>query len=156
MRSLTALTAVMILVGGCATDPAELNGPNIQLSHGSMSARIDGDAWIANAALSVTFTGGVLAFAGSDVATATVGVGLIPTGPGTYPIGPTQPTNANVSLGTPNSWSASSAVGSGSITLTTFTANSASGTFFFTAEPVATTGATGTKVVTEGVFDVTF
>lgn len=156
MKTLLALTAAVFFLGGCGDDSVSLTEPELELPNGSMSARIDGQAWTANAALAVAYTGGILAFAGSDVTSTTVGLGFIPDGLGTYDIGPNQPTNANVSLGSPNSWAASSNMGSGSVTLTSFTENSASGTFTFTALAVPTTGATGTKVVTEGRFDVTF
>lgn len=156
MKRMTILTAALISLVGCGEDPLLMTEPDVDLPGGSMSARIDGDAWTANAILTVAYTGGILAFAGSDVTATTIGLGFIPTGPGTYTIGASQPTNANLSFGSSGSWSASSATGQGSVILTSFTANSAAGTFSFTAEPVSTTGATGTKVVTEGVFDVVF
>jgi len=156
MRSLVTLTAVAVLFGGCGTDPISPDNGDTPLVNGSMSAKVDGDSWVANSALTVAYTGGILAFAGSDASMLTIGMGFIPTGPGTYSIGPSEPTNANLSEGTVHSWAASSSMGSGSVTLTSFTENSASGTFSFTVEPVTTTGATGSRLVTEGMFDVTF
>ena len=156
MHYRTALTAsVLVLTAACSSGDS-VTGPDLTLPSGSMSARIDGTAWQATAALSVAYAGGVLAFAGSDASQTTVGVGLIPTGPGTCAIGPNQPTNANVTTGAIGSWGATSGQGSGSITLTSFTQNSAKGTFEFTAPAVPNTGATGTKVVTLGTFDVKF
>jgi hypothetical protein len=53
-------------------------------------------------------------------------------------------------------WTAAVGTGSGSITLTTLTSAGASGTFTFNLVAVPNTGATGTKAITEGVFNVTF
>ncbi len=155
MRYLMTLTAVLVLAA-CGDDPLSPDERDSQLPNGSMSARVDGDAWTATAALAVAYTGGILAFAGSDASQVTIGLGFIPDGLKTYPIGPSEPTNGNLSLGSTQSWAASASMGSGTVTLTSFTANSASGTFMFVADPVASTGATGTRSVTEGVFDVTF
>lgn len=156
MRTLMKLTAALVLLGACGEDALSPDEGDSQLANGSMSARIDGEAWSATAALAVGYTGGILAFAGSDASQVTIGVGFIPDGLKTYPIGPSEPTNGNLTLGSTESWAASSSMGSGTVTLTSFTANSASGTFTFIAEPVSTTGATGTRSLTEGVFDVTF
>jgi hypothetical protein len=51
-------------------------------------------------------------------------------------------------------WKVSPVAGSGTINLATLTAKAASGTFSFTA-PANANGATGTKVVTNGAFNVT-
>lgn len=156
MRSLPTLTAALLLLGGCGDDPLSPDEPSHEIPNGSMSARIDGEAWTADAVLSVSYTGGILAFAGSNTESVTIGVGFIPDGVGAYEIGPGEPTNANVATGTANTWTASSASGSGSVTLTSWSEHSATGTFSFVASAVGSSGATGTRSVTEGVFDVTF
>ncbi len=46
--------------------------------------------------------------------------------------------------------------GSGTVTIVTLSATGATGTFSFTAPPVAGTGATGDKIVSAGAFNVTF
>lgn len=157
-RFLCALLLIAILGFVSACGESSSTGPEEEpeLEGGSMSARIDGTAWSATAAMAVSYTGGILAFAGSDASSITVGVGLIPDGTGTYTIGPSQTTNANLSMGTPASWGATGFMGSGSVTLASISENRATGTFLFTAEPVPGTGATGSRVVTEGKFDVNF
>jgi hypothetical protein len=153
MYRATTLVAIVLVLAACGKDsPSE---PQLNLD-GSMSARIDGSSWSATSALAVAYSGGILAFAGSDATSTTIGIGVIPDGPGTYPIGTNQPTNANLTFGAGKSWGAASTSGSGSVTITAIDANSATGTFEFTAEPVATTGATGTHVVTSGAFSVKF
>ena len=56
--------------------------------------------------------------------------------------------------GTPSSWGTDGTGGSGTLTLSTLTSTSASGTFSGTLGPAA--GTTGTRVVTNGVFNVGF
>ena len=46
--------------------------------------------------------------------------------------------------------------GSGSVTITSLSSTAARGNFAFTAPPSAGSGATGNRVITEGVFNVTF
>ena len=52
-------------------------------------------------------------------------------------------------------WAATPTLGSGTLTITTLTATGATGTFAFTASPLSGS-ATGSKVVTNGTFNVTF
>jgi hypothetical protein len=96
-------------------------------------------------------------FAGTDGnVTMAVAVGFI-AGPGTFQIGPVgQPTNALITEASGHGWHAQSTIGSGSVTIASITATTAKGTFSFTAPAVDGTGATGTKVVTEGTFDLKF
>jgi hypothetical protein len=53
------------------------------------------------------------------------------------------------------SWGAGGVLGSGTLTIATLTAAGASGTFRFDAVPMVA-GSTGTRVVTNGAFSVTF
>jgi hypothetical protein len=46
--------------------------------------------------------------------------------------------------------------GSGSLTLTVQTANSATGTFTFTLAPIGVSGATTAATITNGSFNITF
>lgn len=59
----------------------------------------------------------------------------------------------NTKGGQPGSWAAFGSLGSGSVTITTLSAASASGHFVFTLAPLA--GATTGKLITEGAFNVT-
>ena len=64
--------------------------------------------------------------------------------------------NALLTESNGRSWHALSTVGNGTVTLTSISATGAAGTFAFTAPAVASSGATGSKVVTNGSFDVKF
>jgi hypothetical protein len=55
-----------------------------------------------------------------------------------------------------NTWSASSAQASGSITITTETGNRVAGTFSFVLQTDGASGATGVRNITQGRFDLTF
>ncbi len=153
MRAMFAGLAGLVLaatMAGCGSDPA---GPG--LANGSMSAKIDGSNFNASVAIAATYSGGILAIAGTDGQGRTIGLGGQVAAPGTFTVGATNPTNFSVTTGSAG-WQAAITTGSGSFTVTSISATGAKGTFQFTAGPLAGTGATGNKVVTEGAFDVTF
>jgi hypothetical protein len=152
-----AALALTLLLAACSTGDGP-TGPDrvTELPQGSMRATIDGAAWSAATALVATYSGGVLAFAGTNNAyTIGMAVGTI-SGPGTFTIGSAGGTNALVNNFGGNSWHATPSNGSGTITITSISATAAVGTFTFTAPPVPGTGATGTKVVTNGSFNLKF
>ena len=133
---------------------------------GSMSAKIDGVPWTAiPQAIQVVrvalpgLPSGLLAVNGTDRFSCPILLltFAIPRVVGTYALGPGATSGANASLGTSNcaagQWSDGFG-GSGSITLTTLTSTGAAGTFSFNLTP--SPGTTGTRVVTDGVFNVTF
>ncbi len=140
----------LLVLGACSDDPT-----GVELANGSMSARVDGASWSASTAIAATYTNGVLGIAGTDGSGRSVGFGALATAPGTFTIGATSPANALVNEAG-KAWQAAQSIGSGTITITAISATGAAGTFQFTAAPVSGTGATGNRVVTEGVFDVTF
>ena len=152
--SWAAAALVSIGLAGCGstTDPT---GP----TNGSLTAKIDGSSWSA-ATIAVTYASGILAIAGTDAGGRTVGFGLGPvSAPGTFPSGPTSPTNASLQIitgSTAQAWQAAQTLGSGTVTVTAISATHAAGTFQFVVVPVAGTGATGNKAITQGAFDVTF
>jgi len=144
-----ASSAALLLAVGCSSS----TGPG---SNGSapMSASVDGAAWSASST-SATFNNGILAMAGVNPQSGTIALGVIASAPGTSAIGLALPGNASFTNGG-TSWEAAISGGSGSITITSLTTTEAKGTFQITAAPVTGTGATGSKVVTQGTFDVTF
>lgn len=76
-------------------------------------------------------------------------------GTGSYVLGPASAANAMLLIGNPAAgWQAGVGIGSGTITITTLTSTRAVGTFLFMLAAVPGTGATGTRSVTEGSFDV--
>ena len=127
-------------------------------SHGSMSATIDGVRWDATI-IQVGAASTIFSVAGMDKPTAPFGALSfgVPAKVGTYPFGSTTGTqDAGFQDGAGKIWQASFIRGSGSVTLSTLTGNYASGTFTIDLAPVAGSAATGTKVVRNGTFNVTF
>jgi hypothetical protein len=137
----------------CGSDtpssPSQSPGP---LSNGSFSALINGASFDATSAAVVTASG-LVSIGGGNASGQTIGFAWLDAGTGTYPIG-----GATIATHTfrGNTWSASSAQGSGSITVTTTTANRVAGTFSFMLQADAASGATGTRNITQGRFDLTF
>ena len=122
-----------------------------------MTFRVDGTA-TTTASATASFANGILSIAGTDTArSTTIGFAVTPTaaGVGTYTLGPSSSANAQLFVGNPASgWQAAVGSGSGTITVTALTSTNASGTFSFSLVAVPGTGATGTKSITEGVFNV--
>jgi hypothetical protein len=59
-------------------------------------------------------------------------------------------------IGDAKTWTAAVNQGSGSLTMTAQTSNSAAGTFTLTMQPVAISGASAPANVTNGSFNITF
>jgi hypothetical protein len=167
---LWAAAGLLIVSAGCGSSststapsavtlaPAPAPAPTpTPTSHGSIGFKIDG-APVAPTGVTATFANGILAVGGGDSSRNTVlGFAFAPTGPGVYALGPLSAANALLTMGNPAAgWNAAVGIGGGSITLTTLTSAGASGTFTFNLVAVPNTGATGTKAITEGVFNVTF
>ncbi len=159
MRRVMAAFILLILAGtGCggSDGPAGPGGPGGP-ANGTFTARIDGSNWAATIIMP-TYTniaGGVSAI-GAGSPTFTFGWAHQDTQqPATHAIGQSIGFNVSLSRGT-EVWVASSQSGSGTLTITTRTANRVAGTFSFTMVPGAGSSATGTKEVTNGQFDVTW
>jgi len=159
MRTISTLViASLVFATACGgSDSKGVTNPNNRTSAGTMSARIDGVAFTA-AAVSVGVNTNGLIISGASASGQGLAVGASrQKGTGTQAFGSSAQALGTLTLGTA-SWSATGTAGiggTGSITLTTLTANRAVGTFTFTAKPLAG-GAAGDKVVTQGAFDVTF
>ena len=169
-RVLFALIAVLVVAGcgGSSTSPSSTGtsgGPSssggtgggpASSPNGSVTFKVDGAQHSASA-VTATYAGGILSIGATDTGRlTTLGFALSGSTTGTYTAGPTSATNALLQIGNPaQGWQAGVGFGSGNVTLTTFTATSAVGTFTFTMVPVAGTGSTGNKAVTEGAFNVT-
>ena len=148
--------ATIAACGGSDGGPAGPN-PNQNTSKSTMSARIDGAQWTATN-VGVTARNGALIVAGANTSGVGVGFGAsMIQGTGTQTFGPGIVSAANGSVTQATmSWSASNFQGSGSVTITTLTANHATGTFQFTAPALVAGSTPSPRVVTSGVFDVTF
>lgn len=151
-----AATAVLVAaVAGCGGDNT---GPNGQ-TNGDMTAKIDGASFTSVTTLAqrnTTNAGTIIAISGADAHGVGLGFGFVDAGVGSYPIGGLTPTNASVLDGTGKVWTAGAIGGSGTLTVTALDATHVAGTFAYSAVASAGSGATGTKAVTQGVFDVRF
>jgi hypothetical protein len=128
--------------------------------NGTLSATIDGVPWTASVSVQTQFNNGILSFAGGDNRQ-TLSIAVTANrGTGTYTAGLVDPQNVVVTnlstVGSAASWLTGPTFGSGSVTITSLTSTSASGTFSLTLAPTPGSGATGNKVLANGVFNVTF
>lgn len=154
LRTMRRLAFALLAVGAVACSNDD-NGTGAN-ANGSMSASIGGTAWNANLSVAASRAGNVLAIAGvsSDQRQINITIPNVTT-TGTVNLGVGQQGVATITLGT-QAWVTSLVGGTGSVSITTLTANRAAGTFTFTAAASTNTGATGTKAVTSGAFDVNF
>ena len=151
-----AASVVIAACSGGDGGPASPN-PTQNTSKSTMSARIDGVQWTATN-VGVTARNGSLIVAGANTSAIGVGFGAsMIQGTGTQTFGPGQVSAANGAVtASTMSWGANSFQGSGSVTITSLTANRATGTFAFTAPALIAGSTPSPRVVTSGVFDVTF
>lgn len=153
-RSAMALLASLLLTA-CGGDDDSTGPSGNTPSNGSFSARIEGSAWSATQIIASVQTGAVTVLSGGN-AQHSVGFAFIDNGTGTYTVGAGSPTNGSyIEATTGRMWVANTVGGSGSVTVTTRTADRIAGTFSFVFAP-SDPGTTGTKTVTNGAFDVRF
>jgi Family of unknown function (DUF6252) len=142
--------------GGSPTSPTVTNTPS---PSGTLTFKVDG-ASVAATSITAGYANGILSIGGTDVArSTTIGFALTPTasGTGTYALDPTSAANTQIYIGNPAAgWYAGVGIGSGTITISSLTSTGAAGTFSFSMVSVPGSGATGTKAITEGAFNVTF
>jgi len=162
LRAALLIAATGAVACGGSTGTSSVNGPSSP-NQALLTAIVDGSAFLAvPSSITASSTAGILRVAGSEAASGSSARALelvvLASGPGLYPIGPPQGalgTSASLTFGSAR-WAADATMGSGSITLNTLTSSRASGTFFFNAAPAPGSEAAGTRIVTEGVFTVTF
>jgi hypothetical protein len=160
MRAMRFISIMVLLTAGACggSSSTTLTGNNNNNnSSGPLSATIDGTAWSSQLPSAVV-KNNIVAIAGIDNAlttTVTIGFGAL-NGPGTYSLGfGNSNAGSGIVIKSGKSWGSSLQGGTGSVTLTTLTANHVVGTFTFSA-PASGGGATGTSSVTNGKFDITF
>ena len=169
IRAVAIVLILVVAVSGCgSTTPSgtlvhSCGGGN---ASGSMSANISGTNFTATCLLTITSTAGIVSVGATNVsgnnATGFIDLtfAVVTTTTGTFSFaaspGAPNPNNAAVSIGGSQIWQAGAgtAGASGTVTITTLPANHVAGTFSFTM--VAAPGATGTKTVSNGKFDITF
>jgi len=154
-RALLA-SSVFLFAAACGgSDSSSVTGTTGGTQTGPISATIDGKAWGATG-VSASYKNNLLVFSAFELASGiSLSVTSGVTAPGTYSLSFNN-TNTGIGLvilGT-QSWSSSAQGGTGSLTITTITANHVVGTFSFDAPPLSS--ATGTRHVTGGKIDATF
>ena len=154
-RSLVVL--LLLVLTGCDGDDNPTGGGTVNLPPGNdtITATVDGNAWSAIQVAAIN-NGGVVAISGSDASLLAISFAFAGTTPGTFTIGASSVANANVIDNLSGLWSANGEQGSGTITVTTLTSTAASGTFSYSAPRQTATTGPETRVVTNGVFSVTF
>jgi hypothetical protein len=130
---------------------------------GSITARVDGSAWNGSAAAIASRSTGFIAVGGTAGSQSNITFAFPADGAGTYSIPNAVGMNFNYSeFSTGHVWQALAmgatlgGIGSGTVTVTTLTAERVAGTFAFTAPAAANSSATGSRTVTNGVFDIRF
>jgi hypothetical protein len=154
-RLLAVALLAAIACGGDAATGVNNGGSN--LASEPLSAVINGVQWGSPLPAATYGKNSILSIAGLDAAlTASVSVAVIAPSTGTYSLAYQNPNFATAGVSkVSQGWSTGFAGGTGSVTITTLTANHVVGTFAFTAVP-GSGGATGTIQVTNGKFDITF
>jgi hypothetical protein len=128
--------------------------------HGSMSATINGVAWVAGcvSAAELVAGTGALHISGTDnfsLVGQALDIVLSKPGVGTFSVGGASPLVAQLLVGSGSGATWSSASGGGTVTVNALTSTGASGSFSFTLQAAGSV-AIGTKAIANGTFDVTF
>ena len=159
MRTLMRAVASALVVAAAAGCGGDNTGPNGN-TNGDMTAKIDGSSFSSVSTLAQRNAGGaagtIIAVSGANSAGTGLGFAFADAGVGSYPIGGLNATNATVLESSGKVWVANVTGGSGTLTITALDGTHVAGTFVYSAVASPNTGATGTKAVTEGVFDVKF
>ena len=161
-----SILAAALLATRCSSSTSPSNPGScgtVSTAHGTMSAQLDGAAWSGTVTTRLTGINGVSIGAGDGCSPGTsITFALLPGGvngslqPGTFNLNDASGLNSILSIGPTNLWTASTTGGTGQVTFTTLTTKAAIGTFQFSYVAAATSGASGTHTVTNGVFNVTF
>ena len=153
----------LVVVAACGGgdddgNPVGPGGNNNAAGKGTLTALIDGVSY-AGTINAASLTNGVLNIASNTTdLTRAIAFAARINAPGSVTVASSdlsmtvQTTNGTAVTGV---WTAAGTLGSGAVTVTSISAAGASGTFSFNA-PAFGQGATGTKVVTNGVFTATF
>jgi hypothetical protein len=150
---LAAFSAVLTGCGGedPPTSPAGNNVPN-----GTFTALIDGIGYrpviavvsITEQAMQITTT--------NVLGVSTFSISMLGTGVGTYVIGPNTAHSAVHGFPNGSAWLANQAVGTGTISVTTFSESRIAGTFEFMMAAAPGNSVLAPKRVTLGIFDLTY
>jgi hypothetical protein len=152
-----AAGALILVVAGCGGD--DPSGPNSNtLPNGTAGATVSGTTFSPYGA-SFVWNGTIFSLAIVDISGRAVSFAVFASAPGTYQISTSAGNNAQLLEPGGASWNATNAgagviAGSGTVVLTVLSQNRAAGTFSFVLEPVPESGATGTRTISSGTFDL--
>jgi len=153
-----ALAALSACGGGSDGGPTGTNGNGTVTGDGNITATINGAAWRSTkGADRVSRSGNIYAIVGVNLPwTISLAVAGL-TAPGTVNLNIAAGGNGSnaIIVNSTGGWGTAFTGGTGTITVTTLTANRIVGTFSFDA-PAGSGNATGTLQVRNGKFDVTF
>jgi hypothetical protein len=142
-----------------ATPPPPPPGGNTSLeclaNRGSISALIDGTPWIATCLQAVSWGANTFSIVATN-GTQTVTLGAVTPVPGSFDLTTGAAFGTVSTILTGATWTTAHNAGTGTLTLSRLDPQGATGTFSFVAPAVPSTLAIGLKIVTNGVFDVTF
>jgi hypothetical protein len=128
----------------------------------SITATVDGSPWNGSSTALAMRSSGFISVTGTVASNTYIAFAFPDGGPGTYSIPNAVGMNFNYGeYSTGRLWQALGmgtlgGVGAGSVTVTTLTAERVAGTFQFTAPAAASSGATGTRTITNGAFNVRY
>ncbi len=148
-----AIPLALALTAACGGD-SNPTGPGTNLPNGTFAMQVDGSAFSAISAI-VLVSGNITSIGVGSANGTAMGMAWVEAGTGTYTIGSSVGANANYNVSGGGGWTAGSGQGSGTITITARTATRVAGSFSLQLQPLASTGATGTKTLT-GSFDLTY
>lgn len=155
MRHALQTLMVAAVVGLAACGSSDSTGPGGNNGNGDMSAKIDGASWTSSLSAQVVRSGSIISLAGANGGGKTIiAFAWVDAGLGTYTVSGTSPANASLTDNQQH-WIADIVGGSGAITVTALDATHVAGTFQFTMT-ASGGGATGTRNVTNGQFDIKF
>jgi Family of unknown function (DUF6252) len=133
--------------------------PTTPTVNSTMTATVDARAWSATTSIIGSYSNGALSITGVSNDGVKITISALPTGPGDYVTEGVGGAGLSFLLAEqppPQTWQAYALFGSGTLHLSVLSSTRAAGTFTFTALATIDTGASGTKVVTNGAFDVNF
>jgi len=144
--------AILVLVASCASD-GDVSEPAEELEVGTIVGTIDGAEWRTTAALAI-YAGGRLVAAGTGSGNLTFGFGVTAQATATYTTGGNGSASGSLADTNNSVWEAAGPGGSGTITITSFTANEVAGTFSFTLVRTLGSSSPATRTIANGRFRV--
>jgi hypothetical protein len=124
-------------------------------NRGTISAQIDGTPWTATCLQAASWTANTLMIVATN-ATQAITLGAVTPVPRSIDLRVGAAFASVTLLSTAATWTTANSGGSGTLTLSRLDTQGAVGTFSFSAPAASGTVATGTKVVANGVFNLTF